>query len=77
MPTGTDGGIENDIENGIDDDVEKNTEKILNAILANPKITQKRLADETGLSVRTVARELRGTLKRRRIPFFTRFRGIK
>ena len=55
MPTGTDGGI----ENGIDDGIEKNSEKILNAILANPKITQKRLADETGFSVRTVARELK------------------
>jgi predicted HTH transcriptional regulator len=55
MPTGADSGI----ENGIDDGVEKNTEKILNAIRANPKITQKRLADETGLSVRTVARELK------------------
>jgi predicted HTH transcriptional regulator len=55
MPTGADGGIENGIKNG----VEKNTEKILNAIRTNPKITQKRLADETGLSVRTVARELK------------------
>ncbi|HBQ65016.1 MAG TPA: hypothetical protein DD727_08900 [Clostridiales bacterium] len=55
MPTGTDGGI----VNGIDDGVEKNTEKILNAILADPKITQKRLADETGFSVRTVAREIK------------------
>ncbi len=51
MPTGTDSGIENGVE--------KNTEKILNTILANPKITQKRLADETSLSVRTVARELK------------------
>jgi hypothetical protein len=50
MPTGTDGGI----ENSIDDGVEKNTEKLLNAIRTNPKIIQKRLADETGLSVRTV-----------------------
>ena len=55
MPTGTDGGI----ENGIDDGAGKNTGKILNAILAAPKITQKRLADETGFSVRTVARELK------------------
>ena len=51
MSTGTDSGI--------DDGVEKNTKKILNVILANPKITQKRLADETSLSVRTVARELK------------------
>jgi ATP-dependent DNA helicase RecG len=55
MPNGTDSGI----ENGIDDGVEKNTEKILNAILANPKITQKGLSEDTGLSVRTVARELK------------------
>ncbi|MDR1019163.1 MAG: putative DNA binding domain-containing protein [Synergistaceae bacterium] len=55
MPTGTDDGI----ENGIDDGVEKNTEKILSVILANPKITQKQLADETDLSVRTIARELK------------------
>jgi len=52
-------GINCGIENGIDDGIEKNTEEIINAILANPKITQKRLADETGLSVRTVARELK------------------
>jgi ATP-dependent DNA helicase RecG len=55
MPADADGGI----ENGIDDGAEKNTEKILNAISANPKITQKRLAGETGLSVRTVACELK------------------
>lgn len=51
MPTGTDCGIDNGIE--------KNTEKILNAILINPKITQKQLAKETSLSVRTIARELK------------------
>ncbi len=50
MPNGTDDGI---------DDIEKNAEKIMNVILANPKITQKQLSDKTGLSVRTVARELR------------------
>lgn len=47
------------IENGIEDGIEKNTEKILNAIFTDPKITQKRLADKTELSVRTVARELK------------------
>jgi ATP-dependent DNA helicase RecG len=51
MPNGIDGGI--------DDGIEKNTEKILNAILSNPKITQKGLSKDTGLSVRTVARELK------------------
>ncbi len=55
MPNGIDRGIENGIENGID----KNAEKILNAILADPKITQKNLAHATGLSIRTVARELK------------------
>ena len=47
------------IDSGIDSGIEKNTEKILNAILANPKITQKELSEEIGLSVRTVARELK------------------
>lgn len=61
MPSGTDGGI--------DDGVEKSTEKILNAMLVNPEITEKELAAETGLSVRTVARELKrlrdtGVIKR-------------
>lgn len=51
MPTG--------IETGTDDGVEKNDEKILSAILADPKITQKKLADKTGLSVRSIARELK------------------
>jgi predicted HTH transcriptional regulator len=65
MPSGVDVGI----ENGIDDGVEKNTERILNAIFVNSKITQKEIASETGLSVRTVARELKhlrdtGVIKR-------------
>lgn len=47
------------IDSGIDSGIEKNTEKILNAIRANPKITQKGLSEEIGLSVRTVARELK------------------
>jgi ATP-dependent DNA helicase RecG len=51
MPTGIDAGI--------DGGVETNTEKIINAILADPKITQKQIAEEIGLSVRTVARELK------------------
>ena len=51
MPTG--------IETGMDNGAEKNDEKIFNAILTDPKITQKQLADKTNLSVRTVARELK------------------
>jgi ATP-dependent DNA helicase RecG len=49
----------NGIDDGIDDGIDKNTEKILKAILADPKITQKQLAKEISLSVRTVARELK------------------
>jgi ATP-dependent DNA helicase RecG len=59
MPGSPDDGIDDGIDEGIENGIEKNTEKILNAISADPKITQKRLADETGLSVRTVARELK------------------
>jgi predicted HTH transcriptional regulator len=55
MPNGIDDGIEVGIDNGI----ESSAEKILKLISNEPKITQKRLADETGLSVRTVARELK------------------
>jgi predicted HTH transcriptional regulator len=55
MPSGIAGGI----ENGIDAGVEKNNEKILNAVLTNPKITQRELATGTGVSMRTVARELK------------------
>ncbi len=47
------------IENGTDDGIEKNTEKILSAILADPKITQKQMMAETGLSLRTIGRELK------------------
>jgi predicted HTH transcriptional regulator len=55
----TDDDIENDIENDIDIDIERNTAKILNIILDTPKITQNQLANKTGLSVSTVARELK------------------
>ena len=58
-PLGDDVGVDNGIDDGIDNGVEKNTEKILNAILENPEITQKGLSEEIGLSVRTVARELK------------------
>ena len=52
-------GIDNGIENGIDVGAEENTEAVLNAIRANPKTTQNDLSSLTGLSVRTVARELK------------------
>jgi hypothetical protein len=39
----------NGIDSGIDDGTEENTEKILNAILVDPKITRKRLAEEAAL----------------------------
>jgi len=59
----------NGIENGIDNGIEKNVKIILNTIITNPRITQKKLAIDTGLSVRTVARELKhlrntGAIKR-------------
>ncbi|GHV40717.1 hypothetical protein FACS1894187_21890 [Synergistales bacterium] len=50
-PNGDDVGIDNGIEDSIN--------KILNAIVAEPEITQKRLSIATGLSVRTVAREIK------------------
>ena len=54
MPNGIDDGINNGIDNGIEKKY-----LILNTILEDPKITQHKLAIETGLSVRTVARELK------------------
>ena len=54
MPNGIDSGID-----GIDNGIYKKYAIILDAILADPKITQDRLSAETGLSVRTVARELK------------------
>ncbi len=62
MPNDIDDGIGvgiDGIESGIDDGTEKSAGKILKAILIAPKITQKQLAVETGLSVRTIARELK------------------
>ena len=47
------------IENGIDDGIENNTEKILNVLLSDPQITQKQIMAETGLSLRTIGRELK------------------
>jgi predicted HTH transcriptional regulator len=56
-------------ENGVDNGVEKNKSLILNAISENPKTTQTKIADITGLSTRTVSREIKnlrdsGTLRR-------------
>lgn len=51
MPSGIDDGIDNGIKN--------NADKILNVILLDPKATQKQMSDTTGMSVRTVARELK------------------
>ena len=55
MPNGIDNGIDDGIESGAD----KKSTRILNTIVTDPKITQSKLAAETGLSVRTVARELK------------------
>ena len=57
-PSGDDVGVDNGI-NGIDDGMGNNAERILNALLVDPKITQKNLALETGLSIRTIAREMK------------------
>ena len=62
-------GDVNGVDNGDDVGAEKNKGLILNAITENPKITQKNIADETGLSTRTVSREIKnlrdsGILKR-------------
>jgi predicted HTH transcriptional regulator len=55
-PSGDDTGV----DNGDDVGVEKNVNLILNTITENPKITQKNIADKTGLSTRTVSREIKG-----------------
>lgn len=48
------------VDNGVDKcREESNTEKILNAISAEPEATQKRLSDITGLSTRTISREIK------------------
>jgi ATP-dependent DNA helicase RecG len=44
---------------GIDNGIENNAHKILSALADDPKIIQKRLSEFTGMSVRTVARELK------------------
>jgi len=52
-------GDEAGVDNGDDVGVESNVDMILNAIAEEPGITQKNLANKTGLSVRTVSREIR------------------
>lgn len=47
------------VENGDDNGVKNNIDKILNAISAEPKATQKRIAEVTGLSTRTISREIK------------------
>jgi len=46
-------------EVGVDNGDENNVNLILNAIFENPKITQNNIAIKTGLSTRTVSREIR------------------
>jgi predicted HTH transcriptional regulator len=55
MPNGGENGIESGIESGI----EQNTAYILSAIAKNNKVTQKQISLETGIPVRTVAREIK------------------
>ncbi|MDR1206506.1 MAG: winged helix-turn-helix transcriptional regulator [Peptococcaceae bacterium] len=57
------------VDNGDDTGVEKNGEKIINAISAEPKATQNTLSEITGLSTRTISREIKelrdtGVIKR-------------
>jgi ATP-dependent DNA helicase RecG len=44
---------------GVDDGVEKNVDLILNALSEEPGITQKEIVIKTGLSARTVSREMK------------------
>lgn len=55
MPRGNEIGVDSGDVSG----VESNIELILNAIEVDPKITQKNIAIKTGLSTRTVSREIR------------------
>jgi predicted HTH transcriptional regulator len=58
MPVGDDVGVDG-VENGDDVGVETKIDKILNAISAESRATQKRLSELTGLSTRTVSREIK------------------
>jgi len=49
----------NGIDNGDDTGIDKNANLILNMIQKNPKATQKIIATSTGLSMRTVSREIK------------------
>jgi predicted HTH transcriptional regulator len=57
--TSTPSGDDIGVENGDDIGVETNTTKITSAISAEPNATQSRLAEITGLSTRTVSREIK------------------
>jgi ATP-dependent DNA helicase RecG len=57
-PSGDDIGVVG-VENGDDAGVETKIGEILNAISAEPRATQKRLAELTGLSTRTVSRAIK------------------
>ena len=47
------------VENGDDNGIESTINKIIHAISADPRATQKRLAEVTGLSTRTISREIK------------------
>lgn len=48
-----------DVDHGIDHGVDKNAAKLIQAISIEPKVTQEALSRVTGLSTRTIAREIR------------------
>jgi ATP-dependent DNA helicase RecG len=52
-------GDDNGVDIGVDIGDDKNKILILNVISENPKITQKNIANMTGLSIRTVSREIK------------------
>ena len=47
------------VDNGDDVGAESNVEKVLSVIAEEPQITQKELSNRTGLSTRTVSREIK------------------
>jgi ATP-dependent DNA helicase RecG len=54
-PVGDDVGVD-----GVENGNENAASRVLNVISTEPRVTQKRLAEVTGLSTRTVSREIRG-----------------
>ncbi|MDR1111960.1 MAG: putative DNA binding domain-containing protein [Deltaproteobacteria bacterium] len=61
---GVDVGVDPGVDPGVDVGKENNVGKILNAIFTEPKATQKKISEMTGLSTRTISRvikELRDT----------------